>query len=98
MRGCKMIANVKAFAIFGEVLGKERSVELDGKATVSDLLTELCTPPGDGAHDLIFDGSGVIKKHVHILVNGRHIQSLSGIKTELGDGDEVAIFPPVAGG
>ncbi len=93
-----MIIKLKAFAIFGEVLGKERSVELGGKATVSDLLTELCTPPGDGAYDLIFNGSGMIKKHVHILINGRHILSLSGIKTELVDGDEVAIFPPVAGG
>ncbi|KAF5412155.1 MAG: ubiquitin-like small modifier protein 1 [Euryarchaeota archaeon] len=93
-----MIIKLKAFAIFGEVLGNERSVELGGKATVSDLLTELCIPPGDDAYDLIFDGSGMIKKHVHILVNGRHIQSLIGIKTELVDGDEVAIFPPVAGG
>ena len=91
-----MIIKVKAFAIFRETFGKELSLELDGKATVMDLLTGLCAP--HDAHDLIFDESGGIKKYVNILVNGRHIQSLSGIKTELADGDEVAIFPPVAGG
>jgi len=91
-----MIIKVNAFARFREVFGKELGVELDGKATVMDLLTGLCAP--HGSHDLIFDESGRIKKYVNILVNGRHIQSLSGIKTELVDGDEVAIFPPVAGG
>lgn len=91
-----MIIKVKAFARFREAFGKERDIELDGTATVMDLLTELCAP--HDAHDMIFDESGIIKKYVNILVNGRHIQSLSGIKTELADGDEVAIFPPVAGG
>ncbi|NOQ29426.1 MAG: MoaD family protein [Methanosarcinales archaeon] len=87
---------VKAFARFREAFGKEQDIELDGTATVMDLLTELCAP--HDAHDMIFDESGMIKKYVNILVNGRHIQSLSGIKTELAGGDEVAIFPPVAGG
>ena len=91
-----MIIKVKAFARFREAFGKEQDIELDGTATVMDLLTELCAP--HDAHDLIFDESGMIKKYVNILVNGRHIQSLSGIKTELAGGDEVAIFPPVAGG
>jgi len=95
-----MIIKVKAFARFREAFGKELDVELgaelDGTATVMDLLTELCAP--HDAHDMIFDESGLIKKYVNILVNGRHIQSLSGIKTELAGGDEVAIFPPVAGG
>jgi molybdopterin synthase sulfur carrier subunit len=91
-----MIIKVKAFARFREAFGKELCVELDGKATVMDLLTGLCAP--HNAHDMIFDESGMIKKYVNILVNGRHIQSLSGTRTELCDGDEVAIFPPVAGG
>ncbi len=91
-----MMIKLKAFARFRETFGKELDVELDGKATAMDLLTGLCEP--HNAHDIIFDESGGIKKYVNILVNGRHIQSLSGIKTELADGDEVAIFPPVAGG
>ena len=91
-----MIIKVKAFARFRGAFGKELILEPDGKATVMDLLTSLYAP--HDAHDLIFDESGGIKKYVNTLVNGRHIPSLSGIKTELVNGDEVAIFPPVAGG
>ena len=91
-----MKVKVKAFARFREVFGKELDVELDGKATIADLLTTMCT--SHDAYDLIFDESGGIKEYVNILKKGRHIQSLNGILTELVDGDEVAIFPPVAGG
>ena len=86
-----MIIKVKAFARFRETFGKELGVELDGKAAVTDLLTGLCAP--HDAHDLIFDESGGIKKYVNILVNGRHIQSLSGIKTELVDGGQGCDIP-----
>ena len=47
--------------------------------------------------DKIFDGDN-IREYVNVLVNGRSINFLEGLKTELSDGDEVAIFPPVAGG
>ncbi len=91
-----MMIKVKAFARFREAFGKELGVELDGKVTVVDLLTRLCAP--HDVHDLIFDESGGIKTYVNILVNAMYIQSLSGTRTELVDCDEVAIFPPVAGG
>ena len=38
-------------------------------------------------------------RRIVILVNGRHSSHLpDGLDTELADGDEVALFPPVAGG
>ena len=45
----------------------------------------------------IFD-NGKIKPYIIILKNGRHIQHLDGVETELKEGDKVSIFPPIAGG
>jgi len=91
-----MIIKVKAFARFGEVLGKELDLELDAKSDMEGLLSVLCA--SRDAYDLIFDESGRIREYVNILKGGRHIRSLDGIRTALEDGDEIAIFPPVAGG
>ncbi len=91
-----MIIRVKAFARFGEVLGKELDLELDHGSDIEGLLAVLCA--SRDAHDMIFDESGTIRDYVNILKGGRHIRSLDGVRTALEDGDEVAIFPPVAGG
>ena len=56
-----MIINVKAFARFREAFGKERDIELDGTATIEDLLTGLCAL--HDSHELIFDESGMLKKY-----------------------------------
>ncbi len=91
-----MIIRVKAFARFGEVLGKELALELDPGSDIDGLLALLCV--SQDAYDLIFDESGTIRDYVTILKGGLHIQSLDGVRTALKDGDEVAIFPPVTGG
>ncbi len=33
-----------------------------------------------------------------VTVNGRNVHELKGGRTKLSDGDEVSLFPPVAGG
>jgi molybdopterin converting factor small subunit len=46
-----------------------------------------------------FDGRGGRQQHVPVLVNGRHCTHLpDGLDTELRDGDQVDLFPPIAGG
>ena len=42
--------------------------------------------------------NGKIEKYVVILKNGRHMQYLNSLETELIEGDNIAMFPPVAGG
>ena len=86
---------LKLFANFRELIGEsELAIELDGR-DISDLLDHLCR-----YYDLrcsIYNGNE-IREDVNISVNGLLIGSIEGIETELSDGDEVAIFPPVSGG
>jgi sulfur-carrier protein len=41
---------------------------------------------------------GTLRRFVNVYVGGEDIRFLSGLETEVSDGDEVTILPAVAGG
>jgi len=90
-----MIIRVRAFAYFREILGNERYVELKEGSDLGDLLKVISEERR--ARDLLFDSSGNLRDHVVLMRNRRNVSSGS-LALELKDGDEVAVFPPVAGG
>jgi molybdopterin converting factor small subunit len=64
--------------------------------TVRDALTELDRRhPGIAAKLL---DNGVVKPFIRIFVGPDDIGGLSGLETRLGERDEVAIVPAIAGG
>ena len=69
-------------------------------ASLGDVLENLSNRFGEGFSDLIFDPkTNKVKNHISILVNGRHYIFLpKQLATELKEGDEVALFPQIAGG
>ncbi|MCS7132415.1 MAG: MoaD family protein [Nitrososphaeria archaeon] len=88
---------VKAFATLRDVFKGRAVMELilpDG-AMVKDLIMELESRFG---FEIKSRTSGELDPNVKILVNGREIIYLDGIKTRLKDGDIVAFIPPVGGG
>ena len=92
-----MKVKVKFFAPFRELFSaRESEVELIGAPDVQELLDLLCD--SDERREKVFDQYGELNSYVMILKNGRPIQTLGGILTQLEDGDEIAIFPPVSGG
>jgi len=93
----KMIIQVRSFASFRDILGKELSVELKEGSTVKDLLDDLILTR-QRLKSAVFDESGKVKEYVILMKNRKNIESLDGLDTELAEGDEVAILPPVAGG
>jgi molybdopterin synthase sulfur carrier subunit len=46
----------------------------------------------------LFTPDKQIKPMVHVFINGRNIIHLNGLETEVTDEDQIALFPPVAGG
>ncbi len=92
-----MKIKVEFFATLREVLGMS-SIEIECEGTtIEDILNLLLEKFGSVLEDIIFE-RGRLKEMVKILLNGKDIRGLNGLKTELRDGDCVSIFPPIAGG
>ena len=92
-----MIVQVRAFANFRAILGRDLNVNLKDGSTVKDLLDNL-SASYHGFRSAVFDESGQIKEYVILMKNRKNIDSKSGLKMKLSEGDEVAILPPIAGG
>jgi molybdopterin synthase sulfur carrier subunit len=66
--------------------------------TVDALLIKLGRRHPALLEEILDPTTGELKEFYNILLNGRRIQRLRGIYTKLKHKDEIAIFPPVAGG
>ncbi|MEI6103595.1 MAG: ubiquitin-like small modifier protein 1 [Methanothrix sp.] len=88
---------VLAFASFREILGKERVLLLKESATVKDLLEELAVAR-PAFKDAAFDDTGALRDYVLLMVNRKRIDPTQDLSRPLQEGDELAIFPPLAGG
>ncbi|MEE8480724.1 MAG: MoaD/ThiS family protein [Desulfobacterales bacterium] len=96
-----MKIKVKGYFTLKKVMGGKSVLEMEiEKATIKDLLKDLTEIFGQDFMDAIFDPkTQEVSSHILILVNGRHYHFLPNrLDTELKEGDEVALFPPIAGG
>ena len=68
--------------------------------TLRKLLDRICEEFGDELRNQVFDpNTQKISDMLKVLVNGRHYTTLpDNLDTKLQDGDEIALFPPLAGG
>jgi molybdopterin synthase sulfur carrier subunit len=92
---------VKGYLTFKKAIGGTVELELEVKnATVRGALETLSDRYGREFTDLIFDpNTKEVSTHIRVLVNGRHYNYLpKGLNTTLQEGDEIALFPPLAGG
>lgn len=90
---------VRAFATVRELLGTGYvEISLEDGSDVQTLLKTLTEKFGEVFRNQILASEEKLAPYVKVLINGRDIEYLSGMRTKLKDGDEVAIIPPVAGG
>ncbi|MBC7110195.1 MAG: MoaD family protein [Archaeoglobi archaeon] len=81
---------VKLFADLREIAGVKEDFFEAG--TLEEALRELVKKYPALEKKIFPDGE--LNKSLNIMVNGRH----SELQKELSEGDEIAVFPPVAGG
>ncbi len=92
-----MKVTVRVFADLVPVIGRKHFLELDDDATVGTLNSKIARKAGQKRRGYL-GNYRIIGGDLAILVNGRNIDLLEGLKTPLSDGDEVVFMPPAAGG
>jgi sulfur-carrier protein len=88
--------------LFGKLrsLAAVRSLEVDG-AILRDVITELGNQNQALKNAILVineAGQTVLQPHVRISINGRDSELDQGLDTPVQPTDQIAIFPPIAGG
>jgi molybdopterin synthase sulfur carrier subunit len=96
-----MQIKVRGYLTFRDVIGNQ-TIETGGdqRILLQDLLQNLARDLDEEFKSMVNDLSDEsVKERIAVLVNGQHYSHLKeGLKTKLKEGDEIAIFPPMAGG
>ncbi|ARS90317.1 ubiquitin-like small modifier protein 1 [Natrarchaeobaculum aegyptiacum] len=87
------------FADLAERAGdKHVTVDADAGDTVGDALEQLVADRPDLAARVLTDDEE-LRSQINVLRNGTNVLvEEEGLETELEEGDELALFPPVSGG
>ncbi len=92
-----MSVKVRFFARFRELLGTDIITEPKAGTTLAALVSGIAQKNREG-YDAIFDEQGSFREFVILMRNGKRVETSDAGKTPVADGDEIAVFPPVAGG
>jgi molybdopterin converting factor small subunit len=96
-----LIIKVRGYLTYRDVIGRRKIEQPDDiPVTFLDFIRELATEIGDEHGRSLFDEeAGTIGQSVAIMLNGVHYNHLPDrADTVLKDQDEIAVFPPSAGG
>jgi molybdopterin synthase sulfur carrier subunit len=92
-----MTVKMRFFARFRELLGTDIIAEPEDGTTIVAFIREIARKKKEG-YDAIFDEQGNLREFVIVMRNGRRVEHEDTMVVLVMDGDEIAVFPPVAGG
>jgi sulfur-carrier protein len=88
---------VKVFANLRDICGGVTvDVQPNGERVIDvlDMMVEMFPD----LHDEIFNSEKKLKPFVHVYINGKNIIHDADLETKVTEIDQIALFPPVAGG
>ncbi len=92
-----MKVKIRFFAGFRELLGNEVIAEPASGTTLLGLIQQVAGNNKAG-YDAIFDDKGNFREFVILMRNTKRIDPKVAANILVTDGDDIAVFPPVAGG
>jgi len=92
-----MSVKIRFFARFRELLGSDIMTDVAAGTMFTPLITTVAKKNPEG-YAAMFDEKGDFREFVILMKNGKRIDIADAAKTPVTDGDEIAVFPPVAGG
>ena len=93
----EMSVKIRFFARFRELFGADVMTDVVAGTMFTSLITTIAKKNPEG-YAAIFDEKGAFREFVILMKNGKRIDIADAAKTTVADGDEIAVFPPVAGG
>ena len=77
----------------------EIELSIPERSTLEELLATMVKRWGKELSSRLLEANSSIPlPYIRLMVNGRDIALLNRLKTELQEGDEILILPPIAGG
>jgi molybdopterin synthase sulfur carrier subunit len=92
-----MTVKIRFFARFRELLGTDIITDVAAGTNFTSLIVTMAKKNPEG-YAAIFDEKGAFREYVILMKNGKRIDIADAATTPVTDGDEIAVFPPVAGG
>jgi molybdopterin synthase sulfur carrier subunit len=92
-----MTVKIRFFARFRELLGPDIITDVAAGTNFTSLIVTMAKKNPEG-YAAIFDEKGAFREYVILMKNGKRIDIADAATTPVADGDEIAVFPPVAGG
>ncbi len=92
-----MVITVNFFGPLAQWAGRKSFIG-EGK-TIRQVFESLEVQIGKSVLDhLVNEGTGELKSHFHILLNGKDTELMEGLSEIVHDGDIITCVPPVGGG